>query len=100
MLELVEEALDLITPFVFGFVVRDWVASVALCWNDGLDVGAGDLFANGVSVVPLCRRGAPRSGRRSSRTTARSLEYHAFVRASGRSLAVGLSHRTGHGTWL
>lgn len=36
VLELVEEALDLITPFVFGIVVRDWLASVAFCRNDGL----------------------------------------------------------------
>lgn len=53
MLELVEEALDLITPFVFGFVVRDRLTSVALCRNDGFDVGLGDLFANGISVITL-----------------------------------------------
>ena len=43
----------MIAPFVFGFVVRDWLASVALCRNDSLDIGAGDLFANGVRVITL-----------------------------------------------
>ncbi|OAE37143.1 hypothetical protein A7J42_22240 [Brucella intermedia] len=43
VLELVEAASDLISTFVFGFVMRDWLASVALCRDDGLDIGAGDL---------------------------------------------------------
>jgi hypothetical protein len=51
--ESVEEPLDLVSPFVLGFVVRDRVAPVALCRDNGLDVGAGDLFANGVGIITL-----------------------------------------------
>lgn len=43
----------LVVPFVFGFVMRERFAFVALRRYDGLDIGASDLFANGVSIIAL-----------------------------------------------
>lgn len=43
----------MVSPFVFGSAVRARITSVALSWDNGLDIGAGDLLANGVSVIAL-----------------------------------------------
>ena len=53
VLELVEQPLDEVTPFVFFGIVRRGVLAVALGRDDGLDLGRGQLFSNGVGIVAL-----------------------------------------------
>lgn len=55
VLELVEQALDEVAPFVFGAVVRDRRAAVGFGRDHCLDIGLSDLFADGVGIVTAIR---------------------------------------------
>ena len=66
VLELVKQALDEIAPFVFDAIVGDRRSAVGFGRDHRLDIGPGDLFADGVGVVTAIRkegsRPSPRSG--------------------------------------
>jgi hypothetical protein len=58
ILELVEETLGEVAPFILGAVVWDRVSAVAFGRDHGLDISLGDLFADGVGIVTtICEEG-------------------------------------------
>jgi hypothetical protein len=56
VLELVEQALDEVAPFVFGAIVGDRRSAVGFGRDHRLDIGPGDLFADGIGIVTAIRK--------------------------------------------